>query len=289
MASNLKASDGTGPFADIETPLPPTTTESTRWIHRAALLISAALSIALIAIWSAGKTEWIPPVLSGSFLALVLGANGHPGLRRWSFTIWIATAIAEANLALSVTLTAISTLTAPIVTPLMMKLLAGEMIEIDAIDMMWDLVKMVLIPVVVGLAFHRTLGRIAMWNRIMPVISMIGIIVMTLLTISMGRDNLLRLGALLIPACFLHSTIGYVLAYGVCKILRREENNCRTIAFEVGMQNSGMAAGLAAQLNRVATLGLAPIVFGPVMNITASILANWWRTHPAPAIVEETW
>jgi BASS family bile acid:Na+ symporter len=74
--------------------------------------------------------------------------------------------------------------------------------------------------------------------------------------------------------------LGYILGYSVCTILRLEKSSCRTIALEVGMQNAGMASGIAAALNKVATLGLAPIVFGPVMNMTASALANWWRTHP---------
>ena len=85
---------------------------------------------------------------------------------------------------------------------------------------------------------------------------------------------------MLIVICFLHCTAGYLLGYLVCRGLRMNKATCRTIAFEVGMQNAGMASAVAASLNKVATLGLAPIVFGPVMNLTASTLANWWRAHP---------
>ena len=104
---------------------------------------------------------------------------------------------------------------------------------------------------------------------------------MTVLTVAIGRDNLLQLGVAIFAVCLLHCTAGYLLGYLVCRTLRLNEQTCRTIALEVGMQNSGMASGIAAALNKVATLGLAPIVFGPIMNTTASILANWWRTHPA--------
>lgn len=59
-----------------------------------------------------------------------------------------------------------------------------------------------------------------------------------------------------------------------------EERDCRTVAFEVGMQNGGMASGIAVEMGRTATMGLAPAVFGPWMNISGSFLANWWRERP---------
>ena len=70
---------------------------------------------------------------------------------------------------------------------------------------------------------------------------------------------------------------GYSLGYGVSKLLRMNEQDCRTIALEVGMQNGGLASGLALQMGKVATVGLAPAIFGPMMNITGSSLASWWR------------
>jgi BASS family bile acid:Na+ symporter len=189
--------------------------------------------------------------------------------------------LARADVALSVTLTAMTSLLAPLITPFMMQWLAGEMVQIDAGKLMWDLTKMTVIPVLAGLAWHHWMQHRAKWlSRVMPYFSMAGIIAMTLLTIAVGRDNLLRLGVMLIVICFLHSTAGYFLGYLVCRGLRMNKATCRTIAFEVGMQNAGMASAVAASLNKVATLGLAPIVFGPVMNLTASTLANWWRAHP---------
>lgn len=189
--------------------------------------------------------------------------------------------IARANVALSVTLTAVTSLLAPVFTPFMMRWLAGEMVDIDAGKLMWDLVKMTVIPVTAGLIWHHWIQSHVKWlSRIMPYFSMAGIITLTVLTIAVGRDNLLRLGAMLILICLLHSTAGYVLGYVVCRVFRMNKTTARTIALEVGMQNAGMASAVAASLNKVATLGLAPIVFGPVMNLTASTVANWWRAHP---------
>ena len=189
--------------------------------------------------------------------------------------------IARADLALSVTLTAVTSLLAPIATPFLMKWLAGEMIHIDAGKLMWNLTKMTVIPVVAGLIWHHWIQeRAPRLSRVLPSFSFVGIIAMTVLTIAVGRDNLLRLGIMIIVFCFLHTTIGYLLGYWVCRVLRLNQDTCRTIAFEVGMQNAGLASAVAATLNKVATLGLAPIVFGPVMNLSASTLANWWRAHP---------
>jgi BASS family bile acid:Na+ symporter len=190
--------------------------------------------------------------------------------------------IARANVALSVTMTACSTLAAPIVTPLLMRLLGGELVEIDVSAMMWSMTKIVLLPVLAGLVFHHVLFQRMRWlGSVMPIVSMAGILIMTVLTVAVGRDRLIEVGGLLIVACVLHSTAGFVLGYAACRLLRRDVQTCRTIALEVGLQNSGMAAGLAKELGKVATLGLVPIVFGPVMNVIASVLANWWRANPA--------
>lgn len=190
--------------------------------------------------------------------------------------------IAKADVAMSVTMTALATLMAPILTPLFMKYLAGQLIEVDAAAMMWDISKIVLFPVAAGLIFHHSVYQHIRWlERVMPLFSMAGIIAMTVLTVAVGRDNLLRLGLYLVLLCAIHNLGGYLLGYWASRALRLDRIAARTIAIEVGMQNAGLASGIAATLNKVGTLGLAPILFGPIMNTSASILANWWRTRPA--------
>ena len=196
--------------------------------------------------------------------------------------------IAKANVAMSVTMTAFSTLLAPLLTPLLMHMLAGEMVEIDVPAMMWSMTKIVLLPVLAGLLFHHLVYQRHKWlDGVMPLVSMIGILIMTVLTVAVGRDKLMQVGPLLVVACVIHSTAGFGLGYSVCRLLGRDKLTCRTIALEVGLQNAGMATGLARSLGKVATLGLVPIVFGPVMNIIASTLANWWRAHPVDASASE--
>jgi BASS family bile acid:Na+ symporter len=117
-------------------------------------------------------------------------------------------------------------------------------------------------------------------DKTLSLVSMLGIgIIITIITAA-GRDSLLDVGLLLIFACFLHNAFGYILGYSVSKLLKMDEQDCRTIALEVGMQNGGMASGLALQMGKVATVGLAPAIFGPMMNITGSSLATWWRGNP---------
>jgi BASS family bile acid:Na+ symporter len=73
-----------------------------------------------------------------------------------------------------------------------------------------------------------------------------------------------------------------VFGYWSCRLLSLDEKSCRTIAFEVGLQNAGLATGLAQEMGKMATVGLAPTVFGSLMNITGATLATWWRDKPVP-------
>jgi len=188
--------------------------------------------------------------------------------------------IANANVALSVTLTAVATLMAPIVTPLLMQAIAGAYIDISFYNMMMDIIKIVIIPIGVGLVFNRFLGGKFAWlDKSMPVVSMVSIGAIITIITAAGRDSLLEVGILLVVACLLHNLLGYTLGYYSCKILGMDEKSCRTIALEVGLQNAGLASGLAINMGKVA-VGLAPAIFGPLMNITGSSLASWWHNKP---------
>ena len=117
-------------------------------------------------------------------------------------------------------------------------------------------------------------------EKILSLISMVGIaLIVTIITAS-GRDSLLKVGALLVVTSLLHNITGYTLGYWLSWLVGMPEKDRRTIAFEVGMQNGGLASGLALQMGKVATVGLAPAIFGPLMNVTGSILANYWRGKP---------
>lgn len=92
-----------------------------------------------------------------------------------------------------------------------------------------------------------------------------------------GRDNLLQIGGLLILAAILHNGFGYVFGYSLALLAKLDTASARTVAFEVGLQNGGVASGIAGALGKLGTMGLASAVFSPWMNLSGSVLANWWR------------
>jgi bile acid:Na+ symporter, BASS family len=188
--------------------------------------------------------------------------------------------LAKANLALSVTLTAIVTLMAPLMTPLFMKLLAGQYVSINFWSMVWDITKIIILPIGAGLIFNYFLsGRFKLLDSIMPVISMLSIALIITIITAAGRNDLLIVGPLLILAALLHNLSGYFLGYWSARLVRMPEQDCRTVALEVGLQNGGLASSLALSMGKLATVGLASAVFAPIMNITGSSLALWWRSH----------
>ena len=192
--------------------------------------------------------------------------------------------IAKANVALSVTITTISTLLAPFLTPLLMKLLGGGLIEINFWNMAWDIMKIVIIPIGMGYIinyFFKDLSK--KLQKILPYLSMIGIGVVIVVVTASGQKSLQAVGGMLIVAVLIHNLGGYLLGYVGAKLLKIPEQDCRTVALEVGMQNAGMASGLANQLGKIATLGVASALFGPIMNITGSVLSSWWGKRSTTA------
>ncbi len=188
--------------------------------------------------------------------------------------------LAKANLALSITITSITTLLAPFVTPALMKLLADAYIEIDVTKMMWDIMKMIILPIGAGLIFNKLLTGKSKWvDKAMPVVSMFGIAFIIMIITAAGRDNLLKIGPALLAVVLIHNIFGYLLGYWSGRLFRLPESDCRTIAIEVGMQNAGLASGIAKEIGKIGTVGLAAAIFGPTMNITGSALASWWHNR----------
>jgi BASS family bile acid:Na+ symporter len=109
---------------------------------------------------------------------------------------------------------------------------------------------------------------------------MFGIIYFTTVTTAAGRENLMKVGLLLFMASVIHNAAGYFFGYWLSRLFGMDKNSSRTIAFEVGLQNGGMASGIAGSMGKLGTVGLAAAVFSPWMNISGSILANYWRRRP---------
>jgi BASS family bile acid:Na+ symporter len=133
---------------------------------------------------------------------------------------------------------------------------------------------------IAGTAYHLLYSCNKNIDKYIPYLSMSGIVYFTAVTTASGRDNLLHVGLLLFIVSVIHNGAGYFFGYWLSRLFKLDKSSARTIAFEVGLQNGGMASGLAGTMGKLATVGLASAVFSPWMNISGSILANYWRRHP---------
>lgn len=239
-----------------------------------AVIIGIACQFTIMPLvgFSLAKTFGFPPEIGAGIILIGSCSSGLASN--------VMVYIAGANLALSVTLTAVAQLLAPFLTPMWMKLLAGQMVEVEFYSMMKNIILMVLLPIIVALIYNALRkDKLQRLHRIMPVLSMAGIIYFTAVTTAAGRDHLLQIGGLLFVAAILHNSIGYVLGYWATRLCGLDKDSCRTIAIEVGLQNGGMASGLAGAMGKLATVGLAPAIFSPWMNVSGSVLANFWKKH----------
>ena len=201
--------------------------------------------------------------------------------------------LAKANVALSVTMTCCSTLLSPFLTPVLMKLLAGRFVEIDALKMMVEILKVVLIPVSAGGLvrglFHQQMdAHKQTCDRVLSFISMAGICYTILALTAGSRETFKAAGALIVIAAILHNTIGYVSGYWLTRLLAKvlpfDESDARTVAIEVGMQNGGMAGALAIGVLNSAVAALPANVFSIWMDFSGSIVANYWsKRRPLPS------
>ncbi|MFY0653439.1 MAG: hypothetical protein JXQ96_15460 [Cyclobacteriaceae bacterium] len=111
----------------------------------------------------------------------------------------------------------------------------------------------------------------------MPKVSMLGMVYFTIVTTAASRENILTIGFLLLLTSILYNSLGYTFGYSISSGFGLSKQDARTVALEVGLQNGGIASGLVGVMGKLATLGLASAVFSPWMNISGSLLANFWR------------
>jgi BASS family bile acid:Na+ symporter len=260
----------------------------------------------------------------------------------------VMTYLAGGNLPLSVTITSCTTLLSPLMTPLLMKILAGRLVQVNLVTMMVSILNMIIVPIIAGLIANKILytqkkwgkkagslaaismatislavimifirgdffGRLAPlkggimlgllligvvtlaklvvivllggpenWmDKALPIVSMASICLIIAVITAQSRDQLLSVGLFLILASILHNGTGYLLGYWAARLARLEESSCRAVAMEVGMQNGGLASGIAIDVLKSTSAALAPAIFGPWQNISGSILASFWRRRPA--------
>lgn len=184
--------------------------------------------------------------------------------------------LARGDVALSITLTAVSTLLALLATPLLTWLYVGARVPVPVTDMLISMLKIVIVPVLAGL-FVNTL-----WNRSLaavksafPLLSVLAIALIIAIVVALQRDQIAMLGAPLVAAVILHNLGGLALGYGMARRFGLDRRISRTLAIEVGMQNSGLAVALANQFFSAAA-ALPGALFSVWHNLSGSMLAGYW-------------
>ncbi|MGH8793260.1 MAG: bile acid:sodium symporter family protein [Stackebrandtia sp.] len=184
--------------------------------------------------------------------------------------------LSRGDTALSVAMTSVSTLLAPVLTPLLVLTFAGEFLPVDAGDLFVSIVQIVLAPVAAGLLLRRFApGLIERLLDVLPLISVAGITAVIMAVVAASAPTLASAGLILVAAVAAHNLLGLALGYAAARACRLGRSGRRALSVEVGMQNSGLAAALAtAHFNPAAALPAA--VFSVWHNISGSLLAGYW-------------
>ena len=190
----------------------------------------------------------------------------------------VMTYLARGNTALSVACTTISTLLAPLLTPVIFYVLASQWIEINATAMFVSVLEMVLFPIFLGLViralFKKQMSQI---SQTMPLVSVIAIVLILAAVVAGSKDKIIDSGLLIFGVVVLHNCLGYLIGFIAARLLKLNNYDSKAIAIEVGMQNSGLGAALAtAHLNPIAAVPSA--VFSFWHNVSGPILANYFST-----------
>jgi BASS family bile acid:Na+ symporter len=186
--------------------------------------------------------------------------------------------LARADVALSVTVTAVNTLLAPLLTPVLLDLLAGQYIRVPISEMFIDIMTVVVAPVAAGLLlnhfapqFTRRIAPLA------PVISVAGIILIVSFIIARNAGRLSDFGWLLLLSVSLHNAAGYAGGYWLAKLCRLPEPQCRAIACEIGIQNSALDIELATKFySGHKAIPLPGALFSLWQNLSGPVLAWYW-------------
>ncbi len=188
----------------------------------------------------------------------------------------VMTYLCKGDVALSVGMTAVSTVLAPVVTPLLTYLYAGATVHVDLLSMFLSIIQVVILPIALGFAVNRFFGRFA--ERavdVLPLVSTLAIVAIVGAVVSVNAGRLLSCGLLILVVVVLHNVLGYLLGYTAARALRLSNAKCRTVSIEVGMQNSGLATSLATVHFAQYPLATIPgAVFSVWHNVSGALLAN---------------
>ncbi|MDO7535755.1 bile acid:sodium symporter family protein [Acinetobacter pittii] len=192
----------------------------------------------------------------------------------------VITYMAKGNVALSVACTSVSTLLAPLLTPVIFYLLASQWLKIDAASMFISISQVVLMPIVIGLILRTWLKRqVESYIQVMPLVSVIAIVAIVAAIIGGSKAAILQSGLLILAVVILHNGLGYLLGFTAARFFKLPYADSKAIAIEVGMQNSGLGVALAAVHFAASPITAVPsAIFSLWHNISGPALATYWAS-----------
>ncbi|AIX75734.1 MAG: ketopantoate/pantoate/pantothenate transporter PanS [Mixta calida] len=225
-----------------------------------------------LAAWLLAKLFQMPPDLAAGMILVGSVASGTAS----NVMIYLA----KGDVALSVTISSVSALVGVFATPLLTRLYVDTHVEVDVVGMLLSIVKIVAIPIALGLLVHHTLNRLV--KRVepwLPAFSMVCILLIISAVVAGSQSFIGSVGLVAIAAVVMHNAIGLLGGYWGGKLFGFDESTCRTLALEVGMQNSGLAATLG-KLYFSPLAALPGALFSVWHNLSGSLLAGYWSGKP---------
>lgn len=186
----------------------------------------------------------------------------------------VMTFLSKGDVALSVTITSVTTLMAPIVTPALILLLASEWIPVDPASLFLSIVKIVLVPIVLGLVVKKLFNKQAQASvKVLPLVSIVAIVAIVTAVVSVSQAQIAKTGLIIFAVVVLHNCLGYLLGYLFGKLFKMDLSKKKAVAIEVGMQNSGLGAAIASA--HFSPLSAVPsAIFSVWHNISGAILSS---------------
>ncbi|MFC0139970.1 ketopantoate/pantoate/pantothenate transporter PanS [Erwinia mallotivora] len=221
-----------------------------------------------LAAWGLAKLFNMPPDLAAGMILVGSVASGTAS----NVMIYLA----KGDVALSVTISSVSALVGVFATPLLTKLYVDTHIQVDVVGMLLSIVKIVVVPITIGLIIHHSLpGLVKRVEPYLPAFSMVCILLIISAVVAGSQSFIASVGLMVIVAVVLHNAIGLPGGYWGGRLFGFDESTCRTLALEVGMQNSGLAATLG-KLYFSPLAALPGALFSVWHNLSGSLLAGYW-------------
>ena len=193
----------------------------------------------------------------------------------------VITYLSKGDVPLSIGMTSVNTLLAPLLTPALTYLFLQTTVNVNVWSMFLSIIQVILLPIVVGFVINRFLGKYTEKAvKVLPMVSTIAICMIVATVVSHNAEKIYTCGALVLVVVILHNLLGYLCGFGLGKLLRLKPSKIKALSIEIGMQNSGLATSLASStFSQLAMATVPGAVFSVWHNISGAILAGIYRVQ----------